>query len=170
MLPIITQDAIRILSQAKCLIEQIALSPLKFEHYIGSHLRHIIEHYEALLNAKTCVDYDSRARDLTVQANPNIALARIELIQSHLQSYTESCLNTAVTVRLCCGALGESVGLSQSTIGRELLFVSSHATHHYALIKTHCASAGVMLSDAFGKAPATMAHEVLMQTANSEAN
>jgi hypothetical protein len=46
-----------------------------------------------------------------------------------------------------------------STLGRELLFVSSHTVHHFALVAHYCKTAGVDLGADFGKAPATMAHE-----------
>jgi hypothetical protein len=48
-----------------------------------------------------------------------------------------------------------------TTLGRELLFLSSHTVHHFALVAQYCRAAGVEPEQDFGKAPATRAFERL---------
>ena len=156
MNPIISQDAMRIVAQA---IELLSRPALPFEAHIGSHMRHIIEHFESLLNATARVDYDDRARDVSLQTNRAVALQRLTELHNRLSQLTAHALAQPIEVCLRCGEAGEFESISQSTVARELMFVASHATHHYAIIKLHCASLGINMAASFGKAPATVAFE-----------
>ena len=46
----------------------------------------------------------------------------------------------------------------ESSLGRELVFVASHAVHHYALLAAHLRQLGLPVPEGFGLAPATVAH------------
>lgn len=63
-----------------------------------------------------------------------------------------------VVVQLRGGLDGEDNFISFSSLARELLFLASHAVHHYAVIKMHCAAQGISLGEDFGKAPSTVRH------------
>lgn len=149
----------------KSLIEKLHQSPQtpKFGEYIGPHMRHILEHYEALLSAinskDTKVYYDRRMRDRSVEQDQNKMQDRFNNVAFALQSWEDNILDKAVTTVLQGGLLGEHEFLCTSTVGRELMFLASHAIHHYALIQVYCMQHGISLVKDFGKAPSTVNHE-----------
>lgn len=127
----------------------------------GPHLRHIIEHYQAFtlgVSARS-VDYDSRARERSLEQDSALARTRIIALQAELQALDTKTLQDPIAVHLRGGLDGQENFVSFSTIARELLFLSSHAVHHYALIQLHCREQGIDLGPHFGKAPATVQYE-----------
>lgn len=128
---------------------------------VGSHLRHVIEHYEALLAGAEhgAVDYDRRPRDRQLERCTIEARRRIVALQAQLAPGRCLPLERALAVRGQAGLAGDLNFTVGSTLGRELVFVASHAVHHYALLQTHCQQQGIELGADFGKAPATVVHE-----------
>ena len=128
---------------------------------VGAHLRHVIEHYEALLfpaepgNA----DYDRRPRDRELERQPTLARTRLIALQARLLQWTDAHLDSQLRVRGLGGLAGDFEFAVQSSGGRELVFVASHAVHHFALLQPHCRQHGIAISAQFGRAPATVAHE-----------
>lgn len=127
----------------------------------GAHLRHVIEHYEALLipAQRGEVDYDRRARDASLENCPRAARQRLHALQLCLQRWHGEDLQRPVRVRGQAGLAGEFGFVVGSSLGRELVFLASHAVHHFALLKPHCQQHGMAIAADFGKAPATVAHE-----------
>lgn len=138
---------------------------------VGSHLRHAIEHWQALVwpAQPGCVDYDARPRDATLEASPALALTRLQDLQQQLATWCTDTLSAPVQVRGQCGLAGEFDFAVPSTLGRELAFVASHAVHHLALIRPHCLAQGIAIEADLGKAPATVAHELANARANAPA-
>ena len=132
-----------------------------FADHVGPHLRHVIEHFESWLGAvgSPHIDYDRRARDAALERNPARARERLHSIQQRLAHWPTLQLATPLGVRASIGMAGESSCTADSSFGRELLFVASHAVHHFALLKLHCRQHGISIGADFGKAPATVAHE-----------
>ena len=158
-----------LLLQATRMVERLlveARAGFVYAQAVGPHVRHIIEHYQALLGALSqgegCVDYDARLRDLRVQTDPTKTLAALQQLTTAFTTLAEDPhlnLNTALTTRLQAGTSGELELQVSTTLGRELLFLSSHTVHHYALLGQYCRAAGVEMGHDFGKAPATIAFE-----------
>ena len=151
-----------VLDQALAVVAAHECRPqVDFAAHSGPHLRHVVEHYEALLDHlhERRIDYDDRRRDPQVQRSPQIARARLQQLQAQLASLRLEWLRDPLTIRLRGGVDGEKVFASQSTIARELLFVAGHAVHHYAMIQLYCAQDGIDLGRDFGKAPSTRHHE-----------
>jgi hypothetical protein len=135
---------------------------------VGAHLRHVIEHYEALLLRRgDIVDYDSRPRDGELERSPREARIRLQRLQQQLERSDAALLDVPVRVHGLCGTAGEMQFAVGSTVGRELAFVASHATHHFALLLDHCREHGIPAGADFGKAPATVAHERALRLAAS---
>lgn len=132
-----------------------------FSGMVGPHLRHLIEHYEALLLRKpgAWVDYDRRARDAQLEASPALAQQRLLALQQHLAAWSAERLDAALWVRGRGGLAGEFEFTVASSAGRELAFLGSHSVHHFAILKAHCLQHGIALDADFGKAPATVAYE-----------
>lgn len=132
-----------------------------FADHAGPHLRHVIEHYESWLGALggLHIDYDRRARDAALERSPALARARLQAIQQRLANWPRLQLASPLRVRASIGLAGEASCMADSSFGRELLFVTSHAVHHFALLQLHCRQHGISMGADFGKAPATVAHE-----------
>jgi hypothetical protein len=133
----------------------------RYAGLVGAHLRHVIEHYEALLFPAQAgiVDYDARARDAQLEASPQLARTRLLALHHALGSCAAAQLHDAVQVRGQGGLAGEFDFQVPSSLGRELAFVASHTVHHFALLAGHCQQHGIATPEGFGKAPATRAHE-----------
>jgi hypothetical protein len=128
--------------------------------HVGPHLRHIIEHYEALVLRPfaTEVDYDARPRDRSVERDPTLARRRIAGLRAALAALGGSDLEDALLVFTQGGLQGQWPMLTASTLNRELVFLASHAVHHYACLREACERDGAPLPPHFGIAPATVAH------------
>ena len=144
--------------------------------HVGAHMRHIIEHYDTLVHAFQSLktgsvavgraDYDARERNLEVETNPLEAIRRIGLIadtfgsNSRLETYDMGC---TVEVHTRGGLNGEHDFCTPSNFARELMFLNSHATHHFAILQGYAKERGQTLGAGFGKAPATVAYEKQLQ-------
>lgn len=152
----------QVLDQALAVISAHQASPaVAFDRHSGPHLRHIVEHYEAFTGhlGGRSVDYDSRARDRSIERDPQQARQRILNLQRQLRGLEDGVGEAPLAVHLRGGLGGEENFVSFSTLDRELLFLASHAVHHYALVHLHCRAAGIDLGADFGKAPSTVRHE-----------
>lgn len=140
---------------------------LIFGDHCGPHLRHLVEHYQALLlgvsvaapGAAVTVAYDRRSRDRELEARPILMRRRLLALQGELGALADQRPDRPCAVELCGGIDGEEVWVTPSTLARELLFLASHTTHHYALIRSQLAQQGHRLDARFGKAPATVRDE-----------
>ena len=134
-----------------------------FGSSIGSHIRHVLDHYLSLVDGIEggVVDYDDRERGTAVETDlaSGIALAketivRLESLETKLGKRLE--VNVSANTR-------EDDSRSESTVGRELQFLASHTVHHYALIAIASRMQGISPIDTFGIAPSTLK---FMQTAD----
>ena len=136
-------------------------------HRVGSHLRHIIEFYECFLDGvgRCRVDYDSRARDASIERSPVAAAARIRLLIERMKA-PELLEDTILWVPMedARGLSVEDPFLLSST-GRELQVLSSHTIHHFALIAMTLRAHGVPVDPDFGVAPSTLRHQAALGTA-----
>ena len=154
--------SIDVLEQALGLVASHELpGALSYAAPVGAHLRHVIEHCEALLCPAEIgiVDYDQRPRDRELERQPTLARARLEALLARLLQWTDAQLDAPLQVRGLGGLTGDFDFAMNSSAGRELVFVASHAIHHYALLQAHCKQHGIPINAQIGRAPATVAHE-----------
>lgn len=125
---------------------------------IGSHVRHCLDHVQALLAwaEEGVVDYDRRRRGSVVETDRTAALAAIDRLEPALARLNGGMLGARVTVRSLLSAESPPV-VMDSTLGRELAYVISHTTHHNALIGWLVRTGGGDVPDRFGYAAATLA-------------
>lgn len=137
----------------------------------GPHLRHVIEHYEALVLRPLdhVVDYDRRPRDRALERDAGLARARLNALKQHLLNWSGATLAQPLRVDGQAGVTGEFEFSTLSSIGRELVFVASHATHHYALLQLYCEQQGMATDPHLGVAPATVAYALNSRALNSGA-
>ncbi len=163
---------INLLTQATFMIGRLqteAIPAFDYARAVGPHIRHVIEHYLSFLGGlghapDYRIAYDVRSRNLAMQSQPVITVAKIQELQRHMQAQVDRggrALDMVASVQTVfqSGENGEMDVAVPSTVGRELLFLSSHTVHHFALIAHYCKLAGVDLGERFGKAPSTVAFE-----------
>lgn len=123
----------------------------------GAHMRHILDHYQALMTgAETgLVDYDARHRGDRCEQDPRSALLRLDDVEQWLRAFDSAQGERSVRVRTEISVSAQRVVTVQSTLARELVFVGSHAVHHYAMIGQISLLQGRTLDVSFGVAPAT---------------
>ncbi|MBA4284791.1 MAG: hypothetical protein C0434_04595 [Xanthomonadaceae bacterium] len=153
--------AVDVLRQGAGIAEVADRAGLAFEDQIGPHLRHVVEHYEALLSGidRGVIDYDNRSRDREIECDVARARARFEALAEGFLQRLEQPWPDAIAVAFDGGIGGDDRFVSGSTPLRELLFVATHAVHHYALLRLALKQRGLNLPEAIGKAAATLRYE-----------
>jgi hypothetical protein len=159
---------IRWLHQALRLLERLDdtvysnMAPGFAPHRAGAHLRHILEFYQCFLEGMNSshIDYDSRRRDEAIEYSRHTAATAISSIIRALQTRAEVREERIVWVRME-DADGNGVRdcFMESSISRELQVLSSHTTHHFALIAMTLRAHGVQMDPHFGMAPSTLRHQ-----------
>lgn len=126
---------------------------------VGSHVRHVLDHYESFLHGLAAgrVDYDRRERERDVELDPLLARERLESCARRVEALERHELDRPLIV-LTASAPGRAREAA-SSLGRELQFLASHTVHHYALIAVLVRLWGVAPDDDFGVAPSTLAFE-----------
>jgi len=142
--------------------DYIKTSPVFLNSTIGGHFRHCLEHYQSLLRGlpDAHVDYDLRARDVQLETQPMQALEQLNALCANLASLDEN--NPTLYVRMDHGGSAD-MDWQASCLGRELQFLLSHTTHHFALIAGLCHLHGQPLQKDFGFAPSTLRHRAAMK-------
>lgn len=139
---------------------QFCSSPLGMEpHRANSQLRHVLEFYECFLDglAGFHIDYDARRRDESIEQSRGSALARIVQILSRLEAEPELRKDSTLFVRAEDAThLGLRDPFTTSSVSRELVVLSSHTIHHFALIAMTLRGHGVIVEERFGVAPSTL--------------
>ncbi|PIQ37527.1 MAG: hypothetical protein COW59_06695 [Lysobacterales bacterium CG17_big_fil_post_rev_8_21_14_2_50_64_11] len=126
---------------------------------IGQHMRHMLDHYQSLMNAERgCVDYDVRHRGSAVETDIGQARALIAQLLAWVRTLDDAALSQPIVVRSevsLCRTVCAEVG---STIGRELMFLSSHMVHHQAIVALVAKALAVAVEPGLGLAPATRSY------------
>lgn len=153
--------AIEMLQQGAGIAAAAVQAGVPYAEQVGPHLRHVVEHYEALLSGvdQGIVDYDNRSRDRTFEQDPTLAAQRCAALAERFHQRLARPWPDTVAVAFDGGVAGDERYVSASTPLRELLFVAGHAVHHYALLRLVLKQHGVVLSDCIGKAAATLRYE-----------
>jgi hypothetical protein len=134
--------------------------PPHFPSSIGAHIRHVIDHFSALISGQEQghINYNLRSRESQVELLPKAAIQDLTSIAQWLNEINEDLLNTQLAVTSEIDNSHTQSTTCQSTLGRELVFASSHAIHHYALIRIMCGMQNRSIPEFFGYAPATITH------------
>lgn len=128
---------------------------------IGQHFRHVVDMFRAVISESLPIDYDTRRRGASVETVRGIAIeellgVRIWMLDKITDMPNQtSYLNDNIFIQSEV-AINEtrSVEIPSNRL-RELVFASSHAVHHYALISVVAKLQGVSLDENLGVAPAT---------------
>jgi uncharacterized damage-inducible protein DinB len=156
-----------VIEQAISLLEDISLADYQevlaphFSSSIGAHIRHIVDHFLALKHASMSgeINYNKRNRHADVEQFPHSAIVTCESITAWLkETCSTQLLNQRVLVTTDIDISHTKAATCESTLERELVFVASHAIHHYALIRIIRHMQGKDLPEFFGYAPSTISY------------
>jgi hypothetical protein len=107
--------------------------PLNLLHgsSIGQHVRHTVEFYQCLCEQAPlgCIDYDARARDLSLETDAAFAQSAIDALLQKINQIPENQILQLQT------SLSDEVVVIPTTTARELVYMAEHAIHHFAIIK-----------------------------------
>lgn len=136
------------------------LVPEAFNGSVGGHYRHCLDHFATLFASLGTgrVNYDARARDERLETVREAALERTRELRQVAAGLCEEDLGSRIDAVSSVSAQQEVSPSAVSTVGREVMFCTIHAIHHYALISMMCGLLGVRLPKDFGVAPSTIRH------------
>jgi uncharacterized damage-inducible protein DinB len=156
-----------LLSQCENLLRSVddaslgAMSAVMPGGSIGKHLRHVLDHYKAILagvGPGALVEYDKRSRDVEMERSSAAAMRELSVVRGALAGLRGMHAETSLRVLVMADAAGAEVEV-RSTLARELAFATHHAVHHQAMIGTIARGEGKSVPEDFGKAPSTSHHE-----------
>jgi hypothetical protein len=126
---------------------------LVFEGTVGAHIRHNLDHYICFLNGleNGCIDYSARQRNSRLERDRSYALAEMSRLQVCLENVAEDMADASLLVKRDVGP-----GQAGSSVKRELEFLLSHTTHHYAMVAIICRLNNLSVEEEFGVAPSTL--------------
>jgi hypothetical protein len=123
----------------------------------GAHMRHILDHYLALQDGLSLglVNYNKRNRYSSIESCPQTALLQWKKVEQWLKEVSQLDADMPLAV-VCETSVNETQNTqTQSTLARELVFVSSHAIHHFSLLAVINSLLGNKDEANFGVAPST---------------
>lgn len=126
---------------------------------IGGHVRHCLDHVEAILvgAATGLIDYDDRRRGTAVEKVRSEAIASISREVARLGELPRASLDCSLWLRTMVVS-DQPPLLVRTSLTRELSFVLSHTIHHGALIAVMARTLRSPVPERFGYAPATLAY------------
>lgn len=129
---------------------------------IGNHIRHINDHFFALIEGSRTgvIDYNTRNRGTAIETNSNIALDQLHQILNWIEesknSHTKDDLNKDIKIISEIDCLQTQSMEFYSNIARELLYLINHTIHHTAHIGLIAKNQGIKIPLDTGMAPCTM--------------
>lgn len=134
---------------------------------IGGHFRHCLEFFERFLAGLESgrVNYDARERDPRVEVEPLYARDRLAAVAERLRALPET--EAERPLDAIHDHDGDQAPAGRSSVRRELDFLASHTTHHYALIGVLMRLHGAEPDADFGVAASTLAHRRRQGTGDS---
>jgi hypothetical protein len=130
------------------------------DHFIsspGAHIRHVLDHYQAIMIGvqNNVINYDLRSRGGEIEQNPGLANEKTMQIMQWLKRLTPADFERSIHLMTAISVHESKVETIPTSLARELLFASSHAVHHYAMVAQIAKHQKVTLPQRFGIAPAT---------------
>ena len=117
---------IEILEQARLYLRSITqeeyveiISP-NFISSAGSHIRHIIDHYQSVISGieSGVIDYDLRLRGSKVEENPQLALNKFDEIEAWMSNLTHSDLNQTISLSTEVSTSTKEIQIVQTSLSR----------------------------------------------------
>lgn len=139
------------LAQCRLIVE--GLGPERFAQpvgrhaAVGSHLRHCLDHFDCFFDglSRGTLDYDARIRRAAWETDAAVALEVIADFEQRLATLAPQLIgaaNAPLAVWQSVASGAEARRCAQSSVDRELAFLSSHTIHHLALMRVVIDMAG----------------------------
>lgn len=131
-----------------------------FHSPLGAHVRHCIDHVDALLHgiASGEICYDRRERGTAIEHDRAAGLAAAADRAVLVRAIGDAVLDSSIAVRALVAPAAPELEFD-STVAREVLYVFHHTVHHTALMSAQATNMGVQPDPRAGRAPATIAHD-----------
>ena len=138
---------------------QYGARPPGFPSTIGAQVRHCLDHVRALLGGIVCgrIDYERRERGTAIEIDRDEAIMALDALRDRLAAPPAARMDDAVRIVDRLDPVRPPIEMV-STVGRELHFVTSHMTHHSALIGAMAGAFGVATPSRFGFAASTLVY------------
>ena len=137
---------------------QYTARPAGFPCCVGQQVRHCLDHVAAVFDGLRDgrIDYERRLRGATLEQDRDLALATLRELATHLAALEDFDRGMPVRVfeRVAADHPPSEHG---STLGREIAFVTSHMTHHNALVAWMVRALGHEVPERFGYGASTLA-------------
>jgi len=148
----IISGCIEVLEQAEaflCSSTQSSYQAITEPYFIsscGEHMRHVLDHFSAVSahEQSGIIDYDSRQRGSDIETW--LCSVDNEKLEAPLFVQTEVSIST------------QDISHTPSCLGRELIFASAHAIHHFSMMSIAMKMQNLQADTSFGMAPATQTH------------
>ena len=129
-----------------------------FHSPLGAHLRHCLDHVDALLAgiASGEICYDRRERGTVIETDRGVGLEAAAERARLVVEISDAMLDSSIEVRAVVLA-GAGELRFDSTVAREVLYVFHHTIHHTALMSAQATNMGIQPDPLAGRAPATIA-------------
>jgi len=125
---------------------------------IGMHIRHVLEFYICLIEAKQTktINYDLRKRDLALETSTNKCVFIIDDIIKEVKAFTTD--EELTLIADYSTEQTENAITLKTSLYRELLYNIEHCTHHMAIIKIGLKSLEkeIHINEGFGVASSTI--------------
>lgn len=123
-------------------------------------MRHVIDHYLALMQGceDGFVDYNKRNRFADIEDDPQAATEAWERIAIWLEKVCSNNPDEPLQIQSETSIQHTEYVTVDSTLARELVFVASHAIHHFSLLAVIRSMQGADTPEHFGVAPATVTY------------
>lgn len=158
----LVEQNVQLLRQAEELIERtpeaLYAAPALGMQSIGPHFRHCFDFYFCLLRGMSegRVDYNARRQGCLVETSRAAALREVSGLIAAMSVLADIRHELRVRAELGPDDEAGSEVWFDSSLDRELEFLQSHTTHHYALIALMARAHGVAVGAQFGYARSTL--------------
>ena len=145
--------------------QYIYVDPPNITSAIGTHFRHILDIYRALMegvlscqhydSSEACVNYDRRRRGASCESQLSVARAELIALKRWLLGFSIEHCRSKVWIKTEVSIGHQESQKLASNVLRELVFASSHAVHHLAVVAMIARFQGINVDALLGLAPAT---------------
>ncbi len=135
--------------------------PEVFNATIGGHFRHVLDHFQIVLDAleTRTLDYSRRPREQAIETSPARALDRTRDLADRFAGIEATAMARPIQVTDTLSEENDSpTAIFSSSIARETLYAVHHAIHHFAMIRVMGQLMDVRFPEDFGVAISTLRH------------
>lgn len=149
-------DALAALVERTSDADYVATPPGGVSGSVGAHVRHCLDHVQAVLEAAPggLLSYDHRARQTSLEHCRELAAEALRAAVARLDGLVREAKDAPVTLVSQVDRSGVRIQVA-SSLGRELVFALQHTIHHQATVAVILADRGLTLPATFGYAPST---------------